>query len=71
MVDETRLDDLYEVYTRLNSIADDITEKDIKNELQGLADLYRQEYEELQEEEDKQWDDENRQRDRDFDAGRI
>lgn len=71
MVDESRLDDLYEVYTRLNSIAEDITEKDIKNELQGLADLYREEYEELQEEEDKQWDDENRQRDRDFDAGRI
>lgn len=71
MVDESRLDDLYEVYTRLNSIAEDITEKDIKNELQGLADLYKEEYEELQEEEDKQWDDENRQRDRDFDAGRI
>ena len=71
MVDESRLDDLYEVYTRLNSIAEDITEKDIKNELQGLADLYKEEYEELQEEEEKQWDDENRQRDIDSNAGRI
>ena len=71
MVDEARLDDLYEVYTRIESIVEDITEKDIRNELQGLADLYREEYEELQAEEEEQWDEENKQRDREFDAGRI
>lgn len=71
MVDEQRLDDLYEVYTRLESLADDIYTKDIINELKANADLYRQEYEELQAEEEEQWEEENRQRDREFDAGRI
>lgn len=71
MVDESRLDDLYEVYTRLNSIADDITDKDIINELQGLADLYKQEYEELDEEWHNQLREAEKQANREFDAGRI
>lgn len=71
MVDEQRLDDLYEIYTRLESLAEDIYSKDLINEIRANADLFRQEYEELQAEEEEQWDEENKQRDRDFDAGRI
>lgn len=71
MVDEQRLDDLYEIYTRLESLAEDIYSKDLINEIRANADLFRQEYEELQAEEEEQWDEENKQRDREFDAGRI
>ena len=71
MVDESRLDDLYEVYTRIESIVEDITEKDIRNELQGLADLYKEEYEELDEEWHKQLRAEEKQAEREFNSGRI
>lgn len=71
MVDETRLDELYDVYTRLETIADDVTSKDIKNELIGLADLYREEYEELDDEWHKQLRAEEKQANREFNSGRI
>lgn len=71
MVDESRLDDLYEVYTRLESLADDIFDKDMIHELRGLAELYKNEYEELDEEWHKQLRAEERQADREFNSGRI
>lgn len=70
-MDETRLDDLYEIYTRLESLADDLYDKDLINEIKAEADLYRQEYEELEAEEQEMWDEENEQRDREFDSGRL
>lgn len=71
MVDETRLDDLYEVYTRLNSLIDDIFDKDLINELQDLADLYKAEYEELDDAWHKQCKQEDKGQERDFNNGRI
>lgn len=71
MVDESRLDDLYEIYTRLESLADDIIDKDLRYEISSEAELYKEEYEELDEEWHKQLREEERQADREFNSGRI
>lgn len=71
MVDEQRLDDLYEIYTRLESLADDLYDKDLIHEIKRNAELYKEEYEELDEEWHKQLKAEEKQADRDFNNGRI
>lgn len=71
MVDESRLDDLYEIYTRLESLADDLYDKDLIHEIKRDAELYKEEYEELDEEWHKQLRAEEKQAEREFNSGRI
>lgn len=71
MVDEQRLDDLYEIYTRLESLAEDLTDKDLIYEITSEADLYKQEYEELDDEWHKQLRAEEKQANKEYDNGRI
>lgn len=71
MVDESRLDDLYEIYTRLESLVDDLTDKDLIHEIKRDAELYKKKYEELDEEWHKQLRAEEKQAEREFNSGRI
>jgi hypothetical protein len=71
MVDESRLDDLYEIYTRLENLAEDLTDKDLIHEIKRDAELYKEEYEELDEEWHKQLREEEKQAEREFNSGRI
>jgi hypothetical protein len=71
MVDEQRLDDLYEIYTRLESLADDIYDKDLRHEILRDAELYKEEYEELDDAWHKQLREEEKQAEREFNSGRI
>lgn len=71
MVDEQEIEDLEEIISTLENLITNIYSKDLIADIQVELDSYKELYNDKKQDQLEMWQREDRQRDYDFDGGRL